>query len=812
MAVPVDIGNHRKGRYDYYRGIIDMRRPIKKIGFAVLAGLFLLAFMTCGCTNKPDSNVIKDESGLVLSGKMPDKLPDGMSWYDFREDSEVFDLMSQMYGGYYVSDITFFDNRTWMFLCETEPQLPVYHIVSFDKDNKQTSDCIIRNEFGDNISLNNLVAGNKLYIAAYDFAAQRDYLYPVDDKGNISPDNRIDLTKNASEQEMFAFFAFAGDDVAILQLAETPFIEVIDPVSGTAGQKVSLENLARDFHIKYPEGIISAGEDKVVVYGITSANYYFGQTRYCLVDLNTGKTEALDEMEYIGVPLRNLTCCNGNLATVTDGGVYIIDTDNKTCKMALSFNCSNCNRFLVNNSELKYADNEKFLFSYSSRFAGFNQLNDTLCVFTKSSEYSAAGKNIITVASTEDLDYSISEAIMRFNAESDSSFMLFDSRYKANNEIDYSNTDNAERAAINAITSYASVSDRLTMDIISDKGPDILITNGANEQLCRSDYFVDLTDYIYKESGINENEYFTNAIDAMKLNGALYQLPIGFYVDGFMAPGSAFGGKNGLTFDEYSLMVKNVCNGQDPVYDHQLSYSRTEVATKLFANSSEVFIKNGKIDVNNEAFKAILDYCKDLPEKGYFEGKDIDMEYEDLMAAKDAMRVQPMVIYGFYEFDEFMRKYDDVMICGYPSFDGRTATVGSNIAVSVSSHCSDNSVCKEFLDILLSEDIQKTIDSNIPVNKKCARELALKEIKLNNEFVEKTNGVMYTKSGSVIDPATADRYIEQLSTATTSGFTYNSISLIVYEEIPAYFEGQKSFEDVAELINNRAQKALDEQQ
>ena len=31
-----------------------------------------------------------------------------------------------------------------------------------------------------------------------------------------------------------------------------------------------------------------------------------------------------------------------------------------------------------------------------------------------------------------------------------------------------------------------------------------------------------------------------------------------------------------------------------------------------------------------------------------------------------------------------------------------------------------------------------------------------------------------------------------------------------YERIPAYFEGQKSFEDVANMINDRAQKALDE--
>jgi len=788
-----------------------MKRPIKKIGSAILAGLFLVSFMVSGCSVSSESNVIKDESGMVLSGRMPDKLPEGLSWYDFHEDTKIFDTLNETIGDCFVSDVTWFNDRTWIFLCETEPQLPVYHIVSFDKDNKQVSDFVIRNEFGDSISLNRMISGNKIYLAAYDFSKQRDYLYPIDEvTGSVSPDNKIDLAQNLSEKESFAFFALMGDDVALLQLTEVPLIEVVGLTDGTVKQKISLDTLSRDFHLKYPEGIMCAGKDKVVVYGNTSSNYYFGQTRYCLVDLNTGKIEALDEMDYISVPLRNLSYCNGNLATVTDGGVYIIDTDNGTCKMTLSFNCSNCNRFLVNNSELKYADENMLLFNYSSNYAGYNQLQRALCVFNRTDDYPAAGKNIITVASTEDLDYSISEAIMRFNSENNSSFLLFDSRYKANSEIDYSNVDNAERASLNALNSYASVSDRLAMDLIAGNGPDILITNGANEQLSKAEYFVDLSDYLKNESGINESDYFMNAIDSMRFNGALYQLPIGFYVDGFMAPAESFDGKNGLTFDEYLSMVKNECNGQDPVYDNQLSYSRTEVATKLFANSSEMFIKDGKIDVNNDAFKSILDYCKDLPAKGCFEGKDIDMEYENMMAAKEAMRVQPVVIYGFWEVEEFAKKYDDVMVCGYPSSDGRTATVGSNIAVSVSSHSADIAACKEFLNVLLSEDVQRTINSNIPVNKNCAREIALKEIEMNNERVEKSSGVQFAKTGASIDPAVADRYIEQLSTATTSGFVYHSISLIIYEEIPAYFEGQKSFEDVAKVINDRAQKVLDE--
>ena len=780
------------------------------MGAALMAASFFVSVFACGCTDKK-KNALKDESGLVLSGKMPDKLPDGLSWYDFAEDTAIFDYLAETIGGYFVSDITWFNDHTWAFVSETEPKEPVYHIMSFDKSNKPAADFVIRNEFGDNISLESLVLGDRLYIDAYDFASREQYLYPVDEStGSITPENKILLTKSSDDSYASSRFAFVGSDAAVLKQGQNTSVELVDLSTGTVKKKTPLDNLSRDFHIKFAEGILCAGNNKVIVWGSTSSNYNFGQIRYCLVDLETGKISALDEMEYINIPLRNLTYCNGNLVTVTDGGVYNIDVEGGTCKMALSFNCSVCNRYLANNSELKYADDNTFLFSYSLGYAGANRIPFAICTFTKSSEYPAAGRNILTVASTEDLDYSISEAIMRFNSESDTSFMLFDNRYKTNSEIDYTNTDNTDQAALKNLNSYAAVSDRLTMDILAGEGPDILITNGANEQLSRKDYFIDLSDYLKNESSVSEADYFTNAIEASKFNGSLYQLPIGFYVDCILAPAGATGSKNGLTFEEYIQMVKTVCNGTDPVYDHQLAFSRTEVATKLFANTSEKYIKDGKIDVNCEDFKAILDYCKDLPAKGFYEGKDVDAEWEDLMTSKENMRVQPTVVYGFYEYEAFAEKFKDAVICGYPSVDGRPATIGSDMAVSISSHTSDESSCKKFLSILLSEDIQKTLFMNIPINKKCAKDLALAEIEETNANVARNEGNKFAKAGKALDPALADKYIDQLSTATTSSFVYHSISLIIYEEIPAYFEGQKSFEDVAKVINDRAQTVLNE--
>ena len=56
-----------------------------------------------------------------------------------------------------------------------------------------------------------------------------------------------------------------------------------------------------------------------------------------------------------------------------------------------------------------------------------------------------------------------------------------------------------------------------------------------------------------------------------------------------------------------------------------------------------------------------------------------------------------------------------------------------------------------------------------------------------------------------------DKYIALLSEPDFSNCSDGNINMIIFEEAPAYFEGQKSFEEVAQTINNRAQLVLDEQ-
>ena len=786
-----------------------MRRPVVTIGSAILSVILSGTFIMSGCSGRSgksgDIPMAVDEAGIILGGTMPDTLPEGFSWFVFKEDTSLFDLMDDMFVNYHITDMAVRSDRTWVLVSEYTVDTSTDHLISVGEDGQILTDQVIVSE---DFYARELAVGDDLYLKAFDFESSDDILIPVDETAGIpDEDSMISISGFVSPGDYLNDYVFMEDKIVILTNGQEYKVTVADPSSGETEQTIDLEDIMRPYGIEWLEGIDVAGTDKIVVWGATSVNQYFDHTRYLILDLATGQMSALDEKEFISIPLRNLFSSNGKLISATDAGLYRIDLENNTCELILSFNLSNCNRYLVNNSDLVYSDDDKMVFSYSSRFAGIGQLSNAFCVFTRSGSYPAAGKQILTVASTDDLDYTVSEAMMRFNDSSDTSFLLFDGRYKANTAIDYSNTGDADAASLDSLNSYATVSDRLALDIISGNGPDIIITSGANEQLSRSDYFLDLSDYLV-ESGITDAEYFMNAIDASRYGGALYQLPIGFYVDGFLSSEENFGGQTGMTFEEYGRMVDTVCNGADPMYDHQLYYSRTDVATKLFADMNELFINDGHIDVGNDSFRAILDYCRDLPSEPAATETDLSDGYEDFIYAMEQLPVQKLRIDGFSEFERLYDRFGEVSLCGYPSVDGRSAVVGSDRAVSISAGSSDPQACKDFLSILLSGDIQHSLQQCIPVNRTAARSLFMEEIEDHNAWVEEGYNDMF--GVRPYDESLADNYILQISQASTSCFIDHSIALIIYEEVPAYFEGQKTFEEVVETINDRAQTVLDE--
>ena len=61
-----------------------------------------------------------------------------------------------------------------------------------------------------------------------------------------------------------------------------------------------------------------------------------------------------------------------------------------------------------------------------------------------------------------------------------------------------------------------------------------------------------------------------------------------------------------------------------------------------------------------------------------------------------------------------------------------------------------------------------------------------------------------------IDMAVIGHYKDLIARCTRTGSLDPSVAIIIKEEMPAYFAGQKSFEDVTGIVENRVKTFLNE--
>ena len=159
----------------------------------------------------------------------------------------------------------------------------------------------------------------------------------------------------------------------------------------------------------------------------------------------------------------------------------------------------------------------------------------------------------------------------------------------------------------------------------------------------------------------------------------------------------------------------------------------------------------------------------------------------------------------------------DFRILGLPSSDGRGPMFRAytSAAVSAQSHNVEASV--EFIKILLSDKTQEDLamQENFVINKEVLRKAGLAAADHFNEpfydgvYSRKSNGELrenrYRFSEDDID------VLEDIILSCSGMRSEDqAISIILIEEMPAYFTGQKDLDDVVRIIQDRVQKVLDE--
>ena len=376
----------------------------------------------------------------------------------------------------------------------------------------------------------------------------------------------------------------------------------------------------------------------------------------------------------------------------------------------------------------------------------------------KSSSNPHIGKRVIKCAYFQEVTSLAAKAVQRFNDSSNEYYAIIIDDYRFWNFVNDDALSEDATREFNRARGEASTT--LMADIVSGKGPDVLLDGSDYMEIQSPKYLVDLKGKI-DELKLNKDEYFLHVFEMAELEGKEYYLPLQFSLSGFLLTEEKAENRKGVKITDYQSFVQTIYNGNDPLFSLA---DRTTYFNYLLGNSFDLYIgENGKYDFDNNAFREIAQYVQaNIPKK-------INIE---------SGSVSPIAnIYG-YSFDKRNgTAVNGKVLIGIPSPDerGPYMRLVSCAAITGCSSCQEGAW--ELIRTMLDEDVQ-TQDMYIPVCRTA---------------FEKTD----------MDKSIEESYIRAIDSCSRYFINDYTAINIINEEIQAYFYGQKSLDDVIATINNR---------
>ena len=228
---------------------------------------------------------------------------------------------------------------------------------------------------------------------------------------------------------------------------------------------------------------------------------------------------------------------------------------------------------------------------------------------------------------------------------------------------------------------------------------------------------------------------------------------------------------------------------------------------KLFNSMDDKFIVNGKVDFSGPEFAALADYVKNnIPREGVPYG-EFPREIQEAMQYATYSSGFQGYNYYFNNYAVRNAQIKNPTILGIPSLDGRGPMYSSNCSVAISKEAVDVDACGEFVNILLSDEVQTylAMNENFVLNRNASRITGEAAVKHFNTTVRNGSDYYIELTNSDIDN------VEKIILSCSRMRSDNSaISMILIEEMPAYFLGQKDLDAVIKIAQDRIQKVLDE--
>lgn len=403
------------------------------------------------------------------------------------------------------------------------------------------------------------------------------------------------------------------------------------------------------------------------------------------------------------------------------------------------------------------------------------------------------------------LDYFVRKEIIEFNRTNQ--------EYRI--EIkEYITDDSAE--------GYGAGIEQMNADVISGKGPDIIELSNANMRMYAAKGILeDLYPYMDADDEINKEDYLENVRKAYEIDGKLYTMPSRFYVNTVLAKVSNVGERNSITLDEVMEIVDGLPEGTK-LYDYA---TKSSILMMNVMMNLEQYVNwdTGECKFNDGEFVKALEFANrfDMDYKDDTSGLSTPEKVQQNRVLMTQTSISSMQEYIMYEamFGE------PIAFCGYPTnLDNGSfiSNAGDTMAINAKSPYKEGAW--QFIRQGLTKEAQEGSaqggDFGFPVMKS-ALEKQFEE-DMTEEYYEDVDGTKKrsekTSWGydnfSVRIYAAKDYEVEtirKLIESTDRMYQYDEKMMeIITEETSAYFEGQKTAEETADIIQNRIQVYVNE--
>ncbi|OPA73005.1 ABC transporter substrate-binding protein [Paenibacillus selenitireducens] len=354
--------------------------------------------------------------------------------------------------------------------------------------------------------------------------------------------------------------------------------------------------------------------------------------------------------------------------------------------------------------------------------------------------------------------------------------------------------------------------------MLSGKGPDLIemdilpMGSYVNKQL-----LVNMSEMMEHDPSFLRDQYFTNILDAVTLNGGIYGMPMNFFLYGLVGNETVID-KSGVKIDDKNWnwsqfvdVAKELKNANSAKNQSALLSEPHYLLNEMVHDQYATFVDQakGEASFDSQGFTALLQQVKSL--------------FDEQVASETAPRsifwntsiVSPAdYIRMMKQSEHYGKGYEFTSkLYAKPHADGKEAggyfrtykTIGMNAKSEVKAEAWD------FIKFMLSDEVQAQAGSaGFPLNKNVYQKQVQQLLQEGKVISDQEMGPL---KGMVFDVTAQDlQGLEHFLAEAIYPveFRPSKIDEIITNESKAFFSGQKSAEAVAKLIQNRVTTFLNE--